>query len=241
MYRKVFYIIVIMSLFINNSCKNNLSEPIDTEIEYSGEITDIEGNIYNTIQIGNQLWMADNLRTTKYCNGDEINDTTGFINWELIMTGTFCNYNHDENFVSSYGRLYNWFAVNDHRGLAPVGWHIPSDDDWKELEEYLGMSQEEADMVGPRENNEVGLKLKSTSGWYDNGNGTNESGFTAVPSGFCGNYGDFDGDGFDAIFWSSTLNNEDIPWRRGLGYIAIGVARYSNSKNYGFSVRCIKD
>lgn len=230
-----------MSLIINTSCKNNPSKSLDFGIEYSGTVTDIEGNVYNTIQIGNQLWMADNLRTTKYRDGDAIKDTTGSTTWELLDEGAYCSYNHDDNFVSLYGRLYNWFAVNDHRGLAPDGWHIPSDDEWKELEEYLGMSQEETDMVGSRENNEVGLKLKSTSGWYDEGNGTNESGFTAVPSGFCGNYGDFDGDGYDAIFWSSTLSSEGVPWRRGLGFIAIGVARYSNGKNYGFSVRCIKD
>ena len=241
MYLKRNYVLVLLCIFFNTSCNNNPSKSIDAGIEYSGAVTDIDGNVYNTIQIGNQLWMADNLRTTKYRNGDAIKDTSGFTTWELFDEGSYCNYNQDDSNISMYGRLYNWFAVEDNRGLAPDGWHIPSDEEWKELEIYLGMSQSEADMKGPRENNEVGLMLKSTSGWYDGHNGTNESGFTAVPSGFCGNYGDFDGDGFDAIFWSSTLSSDGIPWRRGLGYIAIGVARYSNGKNYGFSVRCVKD
>jgi len=240
-YKKTFCIIVIVSFIFTSSCDNNQSKITDSEIEYSGTVTDFEGNVYNTIQIGNQLWMAENLRTTLYRNGDVIKDTTGFTSWELFDEGAYVSYNNDDSLVSSYGRLYNWFAVNDQRGLAPDGWHIPSDNDWKELEEYLGMSPEEIDMVGSRENNEVGLKLKSTSGWFDNKNGTNESGFTALPSGFCGNYGDFDGDGFDAIYWSSTLSDDGIPWRRGLGYIAVGIAKYSNEKNYGFSVRCIKD
>jgi len=241
MYLPKYYLLLLLWFFLIGSCNKNPTKSNNTEIQYSGTVTDIDGNAYNTIQIGNQIWMADNLRTTKYRNGDIIKDTLGFSTWELFDEGSYCSYNQDDSNISMYGRLYNWFAIDDRRSLAPVGWHIPSDEEWKELEMYLGMSQSEADLKGPRENNEVGLKLKSTTGWNEDKNGNNESGFTAVPSGFCGNYGDFDGLGFDAIFWSSTLNSDGIPWRRGLGYIAIGVARYTNGKNYGFSVRCIKD
>lgn len=232
---------IILEVKDTEGLTNTDLKDVTVNIQYSGTVTDVEGNAYNTIQIGNQLWIADNFRTTKYRNGDAIRDTAGFTTWELFDEGAYLSYNNDDNLVSSYGRLYNWFAVNDKRGLAPDGWHIPSDNEWKELEEYLGMSKEEIDLVGSRDNNEVGIKLKSNSGWHENKNGTNESGFTALPSGFCGNYGDFDGDGFDAIFWSSTLSDDGIPWRRGLGYLALGMARYTNGKNYGFSVRCIKD
>jgi len=180
--------------------------------------------------------MAENLKVTTYRNGEAIPNVTGNTEWAGLNTGAYCAYNNDNSNIDTYGFLYNWYAVEDSRNIAPDGWHVSTDDDWKTLEIYLGMSQSEADTTDYRGTNE-GIKLKCKSGWYNNGNGTNESGFTALPSGyrsaFSGNYGAM---GEWAIFWTS-INNID----RFLHYTHSDVGRNYGSKRGGFSVRCIKD
>ena len=220
-------------------------------VQYTGTVTDIDGNVYNTIQIGNQLWMAENLKVTQYRNGDAIPNVTNSQDWEDLISGAFLNYNNDESYVSTYGRLYNWYVISDPRGIAPEGWHVPSDDEWKELELYLGMPQAEADDESSRSTGKVGQKLKSVSEWYNGWNnvdnvdpeiiGTNESGFSALPGGYAGDNGLTDDMGHDGIFWTSTELIGGLAWRRGLGHASAGVARYTNGNNYGFSIRCIRD
>jgi uncharacterized protein (TIGR02145 family) len=119
-------------------------------------VTDIDGNVYQTVTIGAQVWMAENLKVTHYRNGDPIPNVTDTAAWEGLSTGAYCEYDNDINNVATYGRLYNWYAVDDSRGLAPEGWHVPSDDEWKQLEMYLGMSQSEADDYGWRGTDEGG-------------------------------------------------------------------------------------
>lgn len=205
-------------------------------------VTDIDGNVYNTIQIGNQVWMAENLKVMHYRNGEVIQNVTDNTQWSNLSTGAYCSYENSVSNISIYGLLYNWSAVDDSRGLAPAGWHIPSDEEWKHLEMYLGMSQTEADDTGSRGTDE-GSKLKSTSGWYNNGNGTNESGFTALPGGYRGNYnGNFYNMGDYTFFWSSTETNSINAGARELDYDESGVYRYYDfDKGYGFSVRCVRD
>lgn len=117
-------------------------------------VTDIDGNTYKTIQIGNQRWMAENLKVTRYRNGTAIPTVTSNTDWFNLTTGAYCNYDNSTSDAAIYGRLYNWYAVNDSRNIAPTGWHVPSDEEWKTLEKYLGMSQSEADDTGWRGTNE---------------------------------------------------------------------------------------
>ena len=152
------------------------------------------------------------------------------------------NYNNDEGYVSAYGRLYNWYAIVDNRNLAPEGWSIPGDSDWKQLEMYLGMSQAEADAVGWRGTDEGGkLKEAGTVHWNPPNTGaTNVSGFTALPGGYRVNNGNFLNIGFYAYFWSSTENSSYTVWGRLLSSGTSATYRYADSKSAGFSVRCVK-
>ena len=206
-------------------------------------VTDIDGNVYKTVTIGNQVWMAENLKVTHYRNGAAIPNITDAGQWRSMSTGAYCNYDNDINYVSTYGSLYNWYAVDDSRGLAPDGWHIPTDDEWKELEMYLGMSQAEVDDNGWRGTDEGGkLKETGTTHWNSPNTGaTNSSGFSALPGGWCNSDGTFYGVGTDAIFWSSTEGSSYGAWYRGLDYDRSGVGRDYYGKQGGCSVRCVRD
>ncbi len=110
-------------------------------------VTDIDGNIYETVQIGEQVWMAENLKVTHYNDGSEIPTEYSNSEWENLSTGAYAVYDDNESNADTYGYLYNWYAVDDSRGVCPTHWHVPSDDEWKELEMFLGMSQEEVDGI----------------------------------------------------------------------------------------------
>jgi len=209
----------------------------------TGTMTDIDGNVYQTIKIGDQWWMAENLKVTHYRNGDSIPNVTDAGEWQGLSMGAYCSYDNDEGQVSTCGRLYNWYAANDNRNIAPEGWHIPSDEEWKQMEMYLGMSQAEADGEGYRGTNEGGkLKEAGTIHWFGpNIGATNESGFTALPGGYRYTI-NFHDKGHYAGFWSSTENDShDKAWWRGLYRNLANVGRGSNNKQDGFSVRCVKD
>lgn len=206
-------------------------------------VTDIDGNVYETVQIGEQLWMAENLKVTHYQNSDEIpyiyNDP---------QYGAYINYSNNADNVAVYGRLYNWFAVNDERDLCPDNWHVPSDDEFKSLEMYLGMSESEANGEGLRGTDEGGqLKEEGNEHWNSPNTGaTNETGFTALPGGnrryetytnqeiFCclNRYG---------FFWSSSEVYTVNAWYRVLSYDYSESNRYHLSKTNAFSVRCVED
>jgi uncharacterized protein (TIGR02145 family) len=225
---------------------------IEQVIVYAGcgIVTDIDGNSHLTVQIGTQCWMAENLKVTHYRNGDALPNVTSNLEWDNLRTGAYCNYDNDAGNVAIYGLLYNWYAVSDSCGIAPEGWHVPSDAEWKQLEMYLGMSQSEADATGWRGTDE-GVKMKATGTieggdglWYfSNRAATNESGFSALPGGVRHIHGNiyFDGMGMDANFWSSTENNIVTAWSRYLYYDDSEVIRFDYDKQYGFSVRCIRD
>jgi uncharacterized protein (TIGR02145 family) len=206
-------------------------------------VEDIDGNIYEIIKIGDQEWMAKNLKVTRYRNGDKISNVTDNSEWASLSTGARCVYNNDENTLSTYGFLYNWFSVVDSRGLAPEGWHVPTDEDWKELEKYLGMSQSEADGINWR-SADVGGKLKEegTSHWNSPNTGaTNESGFTAIPGGFRHMNGIFQFIGQGCSFWSSSKYNSNTAWSRSPYYSNSAVYRHNYPKKRGFSVRCVRN
>ena len=195
-------------------------------------ITDIDGNVYQTVLIGNQVWMAENLKVSKYRDGTAI--ATGHSNsaWANLSSGAYAMYDDNSNNGETYGYLYNWYAVDDSRNIAPEGWHIPTDNEWQELVDYLGGSS----VAGGK------MKETGTNHWNSpNTDATNESGFTALPGGYRYYNGFYSHMGNLGTFWSSTESNSYTAWYRLLHYNRSDVYRYYYGKRYGFSVRCIRD
>ena len=194
-------------------------------------VTDIDGNVYHTVTIGKQVWMVENLKTTKYNNGDPLPIATDDKEWETQTTGAYCKYDNPD-YENSYGNLYNWFAVNDSRKIAPKGWHIPTDAEWETLINFL-------DGEGA-----AGGKLKEsgTKHWKSpNTAATNESGFTALPGGTRDVDGPFNHLGYMGYYWSATESSNEYAWYRCLDCDGSFVLRLEYFKKYGFSLRCIKD
>ncbi len=203
-----------------------------TTIKPTGTVTDIDGNTYQTVKIGDQWWMAENLKVTHYRNGDPIPNVTGDTEWKYLTTGAYCNYDNDANNATTYGRLYNWYAVNDSRNIAPTGWHVPSDAEWQTLLNYLGGSS----TAGGK------LKETGTSHWNSPNTGaTNESGFSALPGGCRVRNGGYTNMGDYANFWSSTECSSASGWPRALSYGSSGVRRQYPDGQVGFSIRCMRD
>ena len=206
----------------------------------SGFVTDYDGNAYGMVTIGSQVWLTSNLNVTHYRNGEVIPLVTDGTTWSNLQNGAYCNYENSSLNADTYGKLYNFYTTVDSRGLCPIGWRVPTDNDWKELEMSLGMSQTDADAYGWRGTNE-GSKLKSTSGWNSDGNGTDISGFTALPGGYRDeNGGTFSNIGNAAHFYTATEQDHSTAWIRGLLNVNLNVNRAYYSKNKGFSVRCIQ-
>lgn len=215
-------------------------------------IKDYDGNIYGIITIGNQTWMTENLKVTHFADGTEITLIDNFNDWKNLSVDDKAYCVNSETYI--YGALYNLPAAmngsessnsnpSNVQGVCPDGWHLPSDDEWKELEIYLGMNYSEADLFDWRGADE-GAKLKSISGWYNNGNGNNLSGFTAFPGGNCTMGGLFANAGTDAFFWSSTAGDNALTPNnliRGLSFYNMDIYRNSRHWLYGFSVRCVED
>ncbi len=233
-------IAALLFLFSSGCKKEEANTPI---VHETGTMTDIEGNIYKTVKIGNQWWMAENLKVKKYRNRFQINIGQDSIDWTQ-SSGAYCLYEKD---ASSPGLLYNWFTVNDTSNLAPAGWHIPTDDEWKALERFLGMSSNDADNVSWRGTHEAEkLKIELPDNWHAYGDvwSTNESGFSAL-AGSCrlddsrwGTPGLFS----TGFWWTATeKSNTNDAWYRYLDYKNANVFRSKCSKNYGFSIRCVKD
>ena len=205
----------------------------------------IDGYTYKTVEIGDQEWFAENLKTTVYANGDEIPYSRTDESWSTREMGMRCSYDHDDVMNAKYGQLYNWYAVDDARGLCPSGWHVPSDEDWQDLEVFLGMSRADVSLEGERGSGELGIgtKLKAKSGWENDGNGTDDYGFSALPGGgrFTPN-GYFYSAGDDAGFWWSSSPSGGKAWYRFLSnnYPDIYRDAYGAPRD-GFSVRCLRD
>jgi uncharacterized protein (TIGR02145 family) len=193
-------------------------------------VSDKDGNNYKTTVIGNQEWMAENLNVSHYRNGDVIPQVQDSSKWAKLTTGAWCYYENDTKKGKTYSKLYNWYAVNDPRGLAPEGWRIPTDKDWVKLTEYLGGEKV------------AGGKMKNLSLW-DNPNmgATNESNFAAFPGGFRNNNGFFNNMGKFGVFWTSTEEDNSLAWNRALNALHSGVLRYYSNKEDGQSIRCVKD
>ena len=202
-------------------------------------LTDIDGNSYATVKICDQTWMQKNLNVSRYRNGDIIPQVSNPSDWANLTTGAWCWYNNDSaTYGSVYGRLYNWYAVNDPRGLAPAGWHVPSDGEWTTLTDCLGG----VDSAGGK------MKEEGTVHWNSPNTGaTNSSGFNALPGGYIDPGGYFVYNRIEGIFWSSTSVSNSDAWYRYLDNATSNIYRGYNGyfndqhKTDGFSIRCIKD
>jgi uncharacterized protein (TIGR02145 family) len=184
------------------------------------------------VAIGTQVWTIKNLDVVTFRNGDAIPEAKTNKEWEAAgnkKQPAWCYYENDAKNGVKYGKLYNWYAVNDARGLAPAGYHIPTDKEWTKLSDYLG--GEEA----------VGKKMKNSSGWNDAGNGNNSSGFSGLPGGFRNYNGDFLDVGKYGEWWSASEDDESDAWYRELISIYSRIDRDNYYKVNGFSVRCIRD
>ena len=187
-----------------------------------------------TVTIGSQVWMTKNLNVDKFRNGDPIPQAKTDEEWANAGKNkqpAWCYYDNDPANGDKYGKLYNWYAVNDPRGLAPEGWKIPSDEDWTLLTDHLGGEEV------------AGGKMKSTSGWAESGNGTNESGFSGLPGGTSYGDGTFGGIGNEGDWWSSVENSTSNAWFRALSFFNGAVYRFNDGyfMDGGFSVRCLRD
>ncbi|MFZ4414511.1 MAG: FISUMP domain-containing protein, partial [Bacteroidales bacterium] len=193
--------------------------------------SDLDNNFYTTVLIGTQIWMAENLKTTHYSNGDTIPNVTGNAAWLGIETGKYCNYNNTPAISTTYGRLYNWYAVNT-GNLCPTGWHEPTNAEWTTLTTYLGGES----LAGGK------LKEAGFVHWNNpNTSATNETGFTALPGGFRSSNGAFNYLGDYGYWWSYTEYFSTTAWYRYMLSNNSNAYSLNDNKSGGFSVRCIKD
>jgi len=219
-------------------------------------VTDFDGNIYQTVQIGEQLWMAEDIRTTRYADGSAIQHVESSVEWEALTSTdkAYCWYDNSTTNRDTYGGLYTWAAAMNGasssdanpsgvQGVCPDGWHLPSDSEWKELEMYLGMSQLGADSIGSRGTDEGGkLKEAGELHWFSPNTGaTNESGFTALPGGIRNSEGLFYFLGSSAKLLSATEYDSTRYRYRSLYYENSRIYRTISSKKVGTPVRCVKD
>lgn len=212
----------------------DLIKRVGTVISITNKLLALSEKSIKEVTIGDQVWMAENLNVSNFRNGDLIPEAKTDEEWDLAgrnQEPAWCYYENDPSKGVKYGKLYNWYAVNDQRGLAPEGWHVPSDVEWDKLINYLGGE----DIAG--------IKMKSENGWENNGNGTNESGFLGLAGGeryYDGDFGWIDNTG---NWWSSTKNENYIyiAWFRIVGYKDGYTCRDNEYMGYGFSVRCLRD
>jgi uncharacterized protein (TIGR02145 family) len=213
-----------------------------------GSMTDQEGNTYKTIVIGTQEWMAENLNTSIYRNGDAI-PTLSNTEWQNTINtqqGAWAYYNNDASYACPYGKLYNWYACVDARGLCPTGWHVPSDEEWSIMINYLDPTAD-----GGNNSNEAGIAMKSAGTieggdgyWYyydPSVEGTNSSGFSGLPGGYRLSFGAYLFMGLDGYWWSSTQYGSYSAWARVLGDDYANVGRDDSTTQDGWGVRCLRD
>jgi uncharacterized protein (TIGR02145 family) len=210
---------------------------------FSTSISDVEGNIYRTVLIGNQLWMVENLKATRYKDNSQIPLVADSLAWMALSTPAYCLYQNRPANKDKYGAIYNWFAVNT-GNICPAGWHVPKNSEFETLEVVLGIPADSIGTWGWRGNG-VGNKMKDSTGWTG-GNGDNSSGFKAVPAG----YRAWDDSQFRALgtityFWTATddaINNKPtVAWYRRLDAADTRVYKATTVKSGGKSIRCLKD
>lgn len=222
-----------------------------TLIEDAYPVVDIDGNVYPTFIIGNQVWMAENLKTTKYNDGTDIPYVTNNSDWRKLTSGAYCWQSNNPDNGNSYGALYNWYAVFTDK-LCPTGWHVPTDAEWEEMENYLANNGYNYDGSTGGGRDKIAKALASDWGWDSSssegavGNDDypeyrNKSGFTALPGGFRHDNGSFSMTGWISFWWSASELSIGEVWYRSMYYHNNYVERIWASKEHGYSVRCLRD
>jgi uncharacterized protein (TIGR02145 family) len=236
------FALIVLFLISTYSCKKDKKEEANSPM-YGENVSDIDGNIYHTVIIGTQQWMVENLKVTRYRNGDTIPNVIDSLAWYDLTTGAYCNYGNSPGKAITYGRLYNFYTISDTRNICPAGWHVPSSEEWTTLIDFLGGE------------NVAGGKMKElgTTHWeWTYKDFTNDYGFTALPGGrrsggddpyldneYKGRYAFF---GNQAYWWSTTTMSLD-DWVTGyeIGTQSYSIIAFRDPKNTGHSIRCIKD
>lgn len=220
-----FYSLLLAGVLFGGCKKDDDNESLTT-------VTDFDGNVYKTVTIGTQVWLAENLKVTHFANGDTIPCITNDFGWSNTYQGAYCNYDNSESNSVSYGRLYNWYAVADGRNICPGGWHVPTDAEWTVLTNYLSGES----VAGGK------LKEPGTTHWLSpNTEATNETGFSALPSGTRNGSGSYSNSYNHGYWWTSVSQDSATAWSRNMNYNHANVYRNYDPKTTGFSVRCIKD
>jgi uncharacterized protein (TIGR02145 family) len=224
---KIFNFNLINFLRKNNQVSENLSS-------HNDEVTviDLDGNKYSIVKIGNQEWLTSNLNTAFFNNGDFIPEVQSDDEWNKAGKNkqpACCHYQNDPANGIKYGKLYNWYAVDDSRGLAPIGWHIPNNYEWSILTSIFGGTEV------------AGKAMKSTRGWSDNGNGNNESGFSGFPGGSRSCEGKFNSIGQAGLWWSSTEKDFLISSNFLMSCMHNSLYPDDYFKDLGLSVRCLRN
>ncbi len=219
---------------------NSTDTAFGTEINFntlptggsSGVVTDIDGNDYDTVIIGTQIWLKQNLKATKFNNGNPISLITDATQWSSVDTAAYSNFNNSTANPSNYGRMYNYYVVSDSRKVCPLGWHIPSQTEWNTLITYLGSSS----LAGGK------LKEAGTTNWLTPNTGaSNSSNFTAIPNGKRGSDGLFTVSGENVFFWTSTLSTTTRGFYKSIDYNSEAIVEGNHSFRNGLAIRCIKD
>jgi uncharacterized protein (TIGR02145 family) len=239
MKRNLFFIIAIVAVIsLFTTCASYKKDKLTSE---TATVKDIDGNVYHTVTIGTQVWMVENLKTSKYNDGTVIPNVTDNRAWEALTTGAWCNYKNDKSTGTKYGKLYNWYAVNTGK-LAPVGWHVPSDEEWQTLNNYVSNN------LGT--SGSVAKALAATTHWISTndigaiGNDltkNNSTGFTALPGGCRFGSGSFSDIDYEGSWWSSTQGGTYGTWYSVMNHNDSDLGSHYSYKDYGLSVRCVKD
>jgi uncharacterized protein (TIGR02145 family) len=230
-----FLLVIAAMLFIlTNSCKKDKDKDI-TNNSPTNIVTDIDGNIYHKVTIGQQVWLVENLKVTKFQDGSTIANVIGSAEWSVLATPAWCYYTNDQQYDNPYGKLYNGFAIIDKRKICPKGWHVPSDVEWTTLVNFL------EPLAGGS------LKESGTTHWQSPNEGaTNLSGFTALPGGYRAGIGEFPyvgiaNLGYIGLWWSSTDYDTDNLWIRTMSNTGTSVYSQDGFIKAGLSCRCIED
>lgn len=209
--------------YITNADGTGYGDEITFKTAY-GSVTDYNGNVYGTIMIGGKEWMTENLRVNRFNDGTSIPFVNNTTSWSSITTPGYCNYNNASTTLAVYGKLYNWYCVNNAKNIAPVGWHVANSSDWMALENELG-----SDITAK-------MKISGAQYWYY-GNGTNESGFSAIGCGYCDQSQYFTDQTYSTYYWIKGSS----PYARTLNYYYTNLNTEYMSSNSGLSIRCVKD
>lgn len=223
--------------FVRAYATNSIGTAYGSELSFTTTgsdsiIIDIDGNVYHTITIGTKTWMVQNLIATRYQNGDSITNVTDNTVWSNLTKGAYCNYINNTIYSSTFGRLYNWYTINDIRKIAPAGWHVATSHEWQTLINSFGGEY----LAGGI------LKESDTVHWKSPNTGAdNSSGFTAIPGGYRNDFGTFNFMGINGRWWSATEYNSTMAYYYTMYYNSPNASNGNTSKKEGLSIRCVKD